>query len=519
VHLPGSSEAPRSRTTVDGRSTRLDATGSSRIDNGRFGPNLISGAMVLKTGMMPMKIVGPPRDCVEASCHIIFDSIEEGVFTVDLNWRITSFNRAAEKITGVSKKDALGKPCLEVFRTTVCQSDCVLRRAMRARKPVFNTPVYMLRPGAQSIPIVVNATVLKDETGRIIGGVETFRDLSSLSKLTTSFNHCHAFQDMISKNQKMLEIFSTVKMIADSDCTVLIEGATGTGKEMLAKAVHNTSAHRNGPFVPVNCGALPDSLIESELFGYKAGAFTDAKNDKPGRFERAHNGTIFLDEISDISQALQVRLLRVLEDRKYEPLGSVKPFPTNARVVVAANCNLDRLVEEKKFREDLYFRVNVMRLCLPPLAERKEDIPLLVDCFIDRMKQKQKKNVLGISQEAVAALILYHWPGNIRELENAIQRAYVICDSELIELRHLPERILSSVNPRGLAQGTTLREVEKITILQVLQHNNWKRAVTAEALGINKNTLRRKIVAYGLEEKVPRSTSCRQPKSRKKKKD
>jgi PAS domain S-box-containing protein len=466
-----------------------------------------------------MKIMGPPRDSVEASCHIIFDSIEEGVFTVDLNWRITSFNRAAEKITGVSKQDAIGKPCIEVFRTNACQSDCMLRRAIRTRKPVFNVPVYMLRPGAQSIPIVVNATVLKNEAGRIIGGVETFRDLSSLSKLSTSFNNCYSFENMISKNQKMLDIFSTVKMIADSDCTVLIEGPTGTGKEMLAKAVHNTSAHRKGPFVPVNCGALPDSLIESELFGYKAGAFTDAKSDKPGRFERAQDGTIFLDEISDISHALQVRLLRVLEDRKYEPLGSVRPFPTNARVVVASNCNLDRLVEEKKFREDLFFRVNVMRLCLPPLAERKEDIPLLVDCFISRMTQKQKKKVLGISQEAMAALVLYDWPGNIRELENAIQRAFVLCDSELIELRHLPERLLSRINPGSLTRGTTLREIEKITILQALQRNNWKRAVTAESLGINKNTLRRKIVAYGLEDKAPRSKSCRLPKSPKKKAD
>lgn len=436
-----------------------------------------------------------------------------GGFTVDLDWRITSFNRAAEKITGVPKKDAIGKRCLDVFRTNVCQSDCLLRRAIRTRRPIFNTPVYMMRPGAQSIPIVVNATVLKNESGRVIGGVETFRDLSTLNKLSTSFNHCHTFENMISKNEKMLEIFSTVRMLADSDCNVLIEGDTGTGKEMLAKAVHNTSAHRHGPFVPVNCGALPDSLIESELFGYKAGAFTDAKTDKPGRFERAQDGTIFLDEIGDISHALQVRLLRVLEDRKYEPLGSVKPFPTNARVVVAANCNLDRLVEEKKFRQDLYFRVNVMRLCLPPLAQRKEDIPLLVDYFIDRMECKKKKKVLGVSQEAMAALVLYDWPGNIRELENAIQRACVICDSQLVQLRHLPERILSVVNAGGLGPGNTLKDVEKITILQALQRNQWKRAVTAEELGINKNTLRRKIVAYGLGENAPRSKSCRNQKA------
>ena len=468
---------------------------------------------------MLMEIIGPLRDSIEASCHIIFDSIEEGVFTVDLNWRITAFNRAAEKITGIPKQDAIGKLCLEIFRTNVCEADCVLRRAMRTRKPIFNIPVYMLRPGAQSIPIVVNATVLKNEAGRVIGGVETFRDLSSLSKLSTSFNNCHAFENMTSKNQKMLEIFSTIKMISDSDCTVLIEGATGTGKEMLAKAVHNTSAHRNGPFVPVNCGALPDSLIESELFGYKAGAFTDAKTDKPGRFARAQNGTIFLDEICDISHAMQVRLLRVLEERKYEPLGAVKPFVTNARIVVASNCSLDRLVEEKKFRQDLYFRVNVMRLSLPPLAERKEDIPLLVDFFIDRLNTKQKKKVLGISQEAMAALILHDWPGNIRELENAIQHACVICNTSLIELRHLPERILSAVNVGGLSRGTTLKEIERITILQALQRNRWKKFVTAEELGINKNTLRRKIVAYGLEEKAPRTKSCRHLAPRKQQKD
>ncbi len=467
-----------------------------------------------------MNFLRPPRDSVEASCHIIFDSIEEGVFTVDLNWRITSFNRAAEKITGVSRQEAIGRPCMEVFRTNVCDSDCVLRRAMNTRKPVSNVPVYMLRPGSRSIPIVVNASVLKDTTGRIIGGVETFRDLSSLNKLNTAFHNSHVFENMVSKNQKMLEIFSTVKMLADSDCTVLIEGATGTGKELLARAVHNTSAHRGGPFVPVNCGALPDTLIESELFGYKAGAFTDAKSDKPGRFERAQNGTLFLDEIGDISHALQVRLLRVLEDRKYEPLGSVRPLHTNARVVVASNTDLDRLVQEKKFRNDLYFRVNVMRLTLPRLVERKDDIPLLVDYFIERLNMKQnKKNILGVSQEAMAALVLYDWPGNVRELENAIEHAFVLCRSELIELRDLPPRTLSVINAGASKQGATLREIERNTIFQTLQRNRWKKAVSAMELGINKNTLRRKIVAYGLEENAPRAEACRNRTRQKKKKD
>ena len=439
------------------------------------------------------------QDSIGKSCHIIFDSIEEGVFTVDLEWRITSFNRAAEKITGIPREKAIGRPCLEIFSTNVCKTDCVLRRALKNNKPLSNIPVYMIRSDLKRIPIIVNATILRDDRGRMIGGVETFRDLSNLTKLRRSFRKYHSFENMVSKNRQMLEIFSTLELIADSDCTVLIEGATGTGKELLAKAVHNNSPRKNGPFVPVNCGALPDTLIESELFGYKAGAFTDAKTDKPGRFERAQNGTIFLDEIGDVPRALQVRLLRVLENKIYEPLGAVCPSKTNARVVVASNHNLDRLVQEKAFREDLYFRINVMKLTLPGLAERKEDIPLLVDHFLENFNRKKKKKVLGITHEAMAALMFYEWPGNIRELENAIEHAFVLCKEELIGLRHLPAKILMEINATFADKDTTLKEIEKTAILQALIRNNWKKLKTAKELGINKNTLRRKIVRYGIE--------------------
>jgi PAS domain S-box-containing protein len=438
-------------------------------------------------------------DSIERHCHIIFDSIEEGVFTVDLDWRITSFNRAAEKITGVSREKAISQPCKEVFNTNACDTDCMLRKALANDKPVFNVPVYMSNSESKRIPITVNAAILRDHRGRMIGGVETFRDLSNLGRLRKYFHKHHSFENMVSKNQKMLEIFSTLKLIADSDCTVLIEGATGTGKEMLAKAVHNNSPHRNGPFVPVNCGALPDTLIESELFGYKAGAFTDAKTDKPGRFQRAQNGTIFLDEIGDISQALQVRLLRILENKTYEPLGSVKPSKTNARVVVASHRNLDHLVAEKKFREDLYFRVNIMKLTLPKLAARKEDIPLLANYFVERLAREKNKGILGLTQEAMAALVLYDWPGNIRELENAIEHAFILCKDQLIGLRHLPDKLLTEINASFVNGGTTLKEIEKNAIYRTLQRNNWKKAVTARELGINKNTLRRKIIRYGLE--------------------
>ena len=444
------------------------------------------------------------QDSIEKNCHIIFDSIEEGVFTVDLEWKITSFNRAAEKITGIPKKEAIGRPCLEVFKTNVCKTDCMLKRALKYNNPVFNTPVYMIHSDSKRIPVVVNATILRDHKNQMIGGVETFRDLSNVSKLKKSFQKYHSFEKMVSKNQKMLEIFSTLELIADSNCTVLIEGSTGTGKELLAKAVHNNSPHKNGPFVPVNCGALPDTLIESELFGYKAGAFTDAKTDKPGRFERAQNGTIFLDEIGDVPPALQIRLLRVLENKSYEPLGAVKPSNTNARVVVASHHSLEKLVEKKKFREDLFFRVNVMKLTLPELADRKEDIPLLVDHFLARFNHDKKEKILGFTQEAMAALMLYDWPGNIRELENAVEHAFILCKEELIGLRHLPDKILMKINATFADKNTTLKEIEKNAILQALERNNWKKLQTAKELGINKNTLRRKIISYGIEENSSR---------------
>jgi PAS domain S-box-containing protein len=362
----------------------------------------------------------------------ILDSIEEGVFTVDLDWRITSFNKAAEKITGVPRHEALGRTCSEIFSTNVCKTDCVLGRVIGSNTPLANIPVYMHRSDGKRIPISVNASILRDHKGRVIGGVETFRDLSVLNQLRKSFNTHNRFENMVSRNEKMLQIFSTLLQIADSDCTVLIEGATGTGKELLAKAVHNNSPRKKGPFVPVNCGALPDTLIESELFGYKAGAFTDAKKDKPGRFARAQNGTIFLDEIGDISPTVQSRLLRVLEDKVYEPLGSIKPSRTNARVVVASHRDLDALVAESKFREDLYFRINVMKLNLPKLVERKEDIPLLVNHFIRCFNREKDKQIIGVTHEAMAALMLYDWPGNIRELENAIEHAFVLSKNDMI---------------------------------------------------------------------------------------
>ena len=445
------------------------------------------------------------RHSIEESCHIIFDSIEEGVFTVNLDWCITSFNRAAEKITGIPRQKAIGQLCSKVFNADVCsKKDCILSKVLKTNIPIVNMPIYIIRSDDKRIPISVNASILKDNNGRIIGGVETFRDLSVVHQLRKALRGDYSFGNMVSKNQKMLQLFSNLQQIAESDVTVLIEGATGTGKELLARALHYNSPKKHGPFVPVNCGSLPNTLIESELFGYKAGAFTDAKKDKPGRFARAQNGTIFLDEIGDISYAMQIRLLRVLEEKSYEPLGSVKPSKTNARVVAATHRKLDKLVEEDKFREDLYFRINVIKLTLPKLADRKEDIPLLVEHFIERFNCEKENKILGLTQEAMAAMMLYDWPGNIRELENAVEHAFVICKEKLIRLQHLPEKLLPKINSTITTTGKTLKEIEKKSILQALQRNDWKKMVTAKELGIDKNTLRRKIMRHEIEAKKSR---------------
>ena len=438
-----------------------------------------------------------PDDQHERHHELILDSLQEGVFTVDMNWRITSFNRAAEIITGIPRSQALGRPCFEVFRADVCETGCMLRRTIETRSPLSNMPVHIYRADKKRIPINVSTAILRNAEGRVVGGVETFQDISAIQALQKALRQQHSFEDIVSKNSRMLKIFNLLPQVAESASTVLIEGASGTGKELIARALHNHSPHRGGPFVAVNCGALPDTLIEAELFGYTAGAFTDARRDKPGRFALAQNGTIFLDELGDISSAVQVRLLRVLQQKVYEPLGSGKPVPTNARVIAATHRRLEDLVKAEKFREDLYFRINVFRILLPPLSERREDIPLLADHFVERFNHQKGRNVTGLSREAMSALILHSWPGNVRELENAIEHAFVLCRGDLIGLEDLPEH-LHLPGHTAAPDGKRLQDSEKAAILLALRRNNGRKLATARELGIDKNTLRRKMIRLGI---------------------
>jgi len=430
--------------------------------------------------------------------EIILDSIADGVFTVDLEWRVTSFNRAAEEITGVPEAEAIGRSCCEVFRANVCETTCVLRHTLETGKPVINKPVAILTADGKEVPISVSTALLKDESGTIIGGVETFRDLSLVESLRKEIDRQYRFGDIISKSPTMQKLLSILPEVAQSESTVLIQGESGTGKELLTRALHNLSPRSKGPFVAINCGALPDTLLESELFGHVAGAFTDAKRDRTGRFAMAERGTLFLDEIGDISPALQVRLLRVLEERSYEPLGSSKTVKADVRIVTATNKDLAELVEAGSFRKDLYYRINVVKLELPKLAERKEDIPLLAEHFIARLNKLKNKNILGLSHEALAIFMQHDWPGNIRELENVIEYAFILCRGGLIQPACLPDPLKTHACKIPDLDGLTLKDIEKRAIWEALERNQWRRMATARELGIDKNTLRRKISRHNL---------------------
>ncbi len=436
--------------------------------------------------------------------EVILDSITEGVFTVDSDWRITSFNRAAEEITGIPRTKVIGQKCSDILRADVCETQCALRETMETSKPIINKAVHILDARGERHAIAISTALLKDENGKIIGGVETFRDMSLVEELRKEIEGRWSCEDIISQNHLMQRLFSVLPNIAESDCTVLIESESGTGKELLARAIHNLSFRKDKPFVAVSCGALPDTLLESELFGYKAGAFTDAKKDKPGRFAMAEGGTIFLDEIGDVSAAVQVRLLRFLQERTYEPLGAVSSVNANVRVITATNKKLGELVEQGQFRKDLYYRINVMKLELPLLRERKDDIPLLVNHFIGRFNRLRGKNISCVTDEVLATLLAYDYPGNVRELENIIEHCFVLCQGEIIEKKHLPASICptSSVDKVKTGERTTLKQMEILLIIEALRRNKGNQTATAKELGINKSTLFRKLKAHDIKPEV-----------------
>jgi len=433
-------------------------------------------------------------------CCTILESISDGVFTVDFEKRITFFNRAAELITGFKAEEAIGQYCFDIFRANTCHDKCPMDAAT-AGHPQINVRARIIDKSGEQKPICINTALLKDSHGEILGGVETFRDLSELERLRRELSHSFTTEDIVGNHPRMRGILSLLPDIAESESPVLIEGPTGSGKELFARAIHNLSPRKDHPFIAVNCAALPETLLESELFGYSRGAFTGALRNKPGRFLLANKGTLFLDEIGTTSPAFQADLLRVLEDGEFMPLGETKALRVDVRVVAATNVDLKKLILQGRFREDLYYRLNVVKISLPALRERKEDIPLLIDHFIQKFNLIKGRAIRGVTPDVLSYLMGYPFPGNIRELENIIQYAFIRCKADLIGLEHLSEELLEKADDQkgflsDLHASHHPEEVEQIRSL--LNRYEGNRIETAKALGISRSTLWRKIKKYGL---------------------
>ncbi len=427
---------------------------------------------------------------------LILDHLDIGILTVDRGCHVNFFNSMAESITGFGREDILGRPCSTIFGKA-----SKIRETVADGKARSDDHGEIITLDGRKIPIRAKYMALKHEDGRIIGGLATISDLSLLYQLNTAIQERYTFYDMVGKDPIMQKIFDILPVVAGSDATVLIEGPTGTGKDVLARLVHHASPRAEKPMVKVNCAALPDNLLESEMFGYVKGAFTGADRDKPGRFQDADRGTLFLDEIGDLPFSLQAKLLRVLEDKEFYPLGSRKTVKVDVRIISATNQGLERLVREKKFREDLFYRLNVIRFELPPLAARKSDIQLLIAHILKRLCLAKQSRIDRISEQAMEILLNYDYPGNVRELENILEHAIIICQDNIIEARHLPpflSKVPSRVSSCKPAEQNSGNSDEKQLIADTLKKYQWNKSDTAKELNMDRSTLWRKMKKYGM---------------------
>ena len=468
-----------------------------------FGSNhQIVGCMTILQDHSPIADLIDRIHYEERSLKTILDNLDVGIFTVDKGGRITLFNTAAEKISGFNRREILGEPSSVIFGGDEAREVCSMQDTIVNGQSRSSRLGKMITRDGVPIPIRANYMALRNEKGIIVGGLMTFHDLTLVQQLKQAMRAHYTFQDMIGRDPSMQKIFETVNVVAATDATILIEGATGTGKDLLAKVIHSTSRRSEKPFVKVNCAAIPDNLLESEMFGYVKGAFTGAERDKTGRFQEADGGTIFLDEIGDLPLGLQAKLLRVLEDREFYRLGSRHTVKVDVRIISASNRNLENLVKKRLFREDLYYRLNLFCIGLPELRHRKVDLPILIGHILRRLSAAQDSQLPEVSEKVMEILLNYDYPGNVRELENILEHALIICQEETIQPRHLPEYLqVRRPSPKSPArkplrplQLSDVRERDKI--ISLLKQHNGHRSETAKALGMDRTTLWRKIKKY-----------------------
>ena len=436
------------------------------------------------------------------SLNIILDNLDIGIFTVNRGGLITFFNQAAERISGYSRRDVLGKSCVAIFESDTADDVCKLKESMVDGNARTSRRGEIITAEGERIPIEATYLALRNEKGTIVGGLATFKDLTLVHQLDRAISNRYTFHDMIGRDPAMSRIFDMVRVVAPTDTTVLIEGATGTGKDLLAGVIHSTSRRAECDMVKVNCAALPDNLLESEMFGYVRGAFTGAGRDKPGRFQDADGGTIFLDEIGDLPLGLQAKLLRVIEDREFYPLGSRRTTRVDVRVISASNRPLEELVSRGLFREDLFYRLNVVRIALPPLRQRRGDLPLLIRHITRRLSSAMGKSMPALSEKTLKILLNYDYPGNVRELENILEHALIICPDDVIEARHLPDylgrRAAAGAPAPAPAAVRPALQLQREQLAAALRRHGGNRSATARSLGIDRTTLWRRMKKLGL---------------------
>jgi len=445
----------------------------------------------------------------------LIDEIPLGIIVLDMDRRIMLLNRAFESLTGFSQDEAAGVPCYHILRSKMCIRGCPALNMQQESKPVCMESDLINRD-RNLIPVRVNLALLKDPDRKAVGFLETVEDMRPIMELDAQKSHAYSFAHLIGRSPQMEKIFQILPVFAQSDSSVLITGETGTGKDLAAEAIHQASNRAKGPFVKINCGALPETLLESELFGHRKGAFTGAVEHKPGRFRLAHNGTLYLTEIGDLPLSLQVKLLTFLDDQMVYPLGGTKGFQANVRVIAATHRNLEQMVQTGRFREDLLFRLNVVRIHLPPLRERQGDTRLLLDYFLNSLTSRFRKKIKGFSNKALEILRGYQYPGNVRELRNISEYAVNVCQEEKIQPHHLPAYLVEmkpmikeQVSPliqSSLIEYTlpeteqTWGAMERKLIMDALVKTGGRRSKTAELLGWGRSTLWRKMKQYGINQ-------------------
>ena len=440
----------------------------------------------------------------------IVDTLQDGLIVVDPRGKIVAANPAAERLTGYAADELIGKSC-RILNCTGCKiigkgagtQWCGLfsRGSMMAKKCLITNK------DRRSVHIIKSASVLKDENGQIIGAVETLTDITEkirqqqeITSLRRTFHLDEGYHGILGKSQVMLDLFEMIENVAQSDTPVMIQGESGSGKELVARAIHRASGRCDKPYIKVNCAALNENLLESELFGHVKGAYTGADRMRVGRFEAAHEGTLFLDEIGDIPPAIQIKLLRVLEDRKIERVGDNRPIPVDVRVITATHKKLETLIQQGIFREDLYFRINVFPLFCPPLSHRREDIPLIAQSFIRRHGVNSGKKILGLTPEALEVLTDYGWPGNVRELRNAIEYAFVLCQSGGIGVQHLPHKIVNeSIEPQAACNLDPACTQDRAQLIDVLEQAGGNQSKAARMLGVSRVTVWKRMKKWGID--------------------